>query len=196
VTAHVALLGTTPSGAMLLGAVLLAATLIAGCGAPPEREGAAGMHDDSTVVRAAAAPAPPVITLERMACFGSCPVYAVALWADGRVQWDGRAHVQTLGVQETRVAADDVAALLQRLQAPRAMDGDVVFEEGVPECGRHLPDGPRFALAVSTPDGARHSVRFDAGCLDAPRHYTTLADEVDIVAGTRAFIEGVTGETQ
>jgi hypothetical protein len=33
------------------------------------------------------AAAAPVITLERGACFGTCPVYKLSIFADGRVEY-------------------------------------------------------------------------------------------------------------
>jgi hypothetical protein len=149
--------------------------------------------EEPPAARVAPVPNAPVVLLSRAPCFGGCPVYAVALWADGRVQWDGRGQVRDSGVHESRIPADSVAALVQRLAGPAAITRDHTYEEGAPACGRYFPDGPRFELAVVTPEGARFTVRVDAGCTEAPRLFTTLADEVDRVAGTRARITGAEG---
>jgi hypothetical protein len=37
------------------------------------------------------------VTLKRTACLGACPVYSVTVRGDGRVAWNGEAHVATLG---------------------------------------------------------------------------------------------------
>ena len=38
-----------------------------------------------------------VITLERTACFGVCPVYKLTIYGDGRVLYDGIRFVRTEG---------------------------------------------------------------------------------------------------
>jgi hypothetical protein len=42
------------------------------------------------------------IRLERTACFGTCPVYSVTIFRDGRVRYEGREFVKAEGVR-TRV---------------------------------------------------------------------------------------------
>lgn len=45
----------------------------------------------------------PVATLQTTPCFGKCPIYTVAAYADGTVAYMGIANVKTLGVQMTKV---------------------------------------------------------------------------------------------
>src|SRR5436190_23593718 len=52
------------------------------------------------------------ITLERTACFGPCPVYAVRITGDGRVEYTGKQMVRVVGsatAQISRVAVRDLA---------------------------------------------------------------------------------------
>ena len=50
-----------------------------------------------------AAPAPTpdyaslVITLERTACFGTCPIYKLTVYGDGRVEYEGERFVTVTG---------------------------------------------------------------------------------------------------
>lgn len=53
----------------------------------------------------------PVMTLERTACFGTCPVYGVAVHADGTVVYLGMDHVDQLGVRVAQVEPDQVEFL-------------------------------------------------------------------------------------
>ena len=53
----------------------------------------------------------PVMTLERTACFGTCPVYGVAVFADGTVVYLGMDHVDQLGVRVAQVEPDQVEFL-------------------------------------------------------------------------------------
>lgn len=53
----------------------------------------------------------PVMTLERQACFGTCPVYMVAVFADGSVVYLGLNHVDEVGIRTANVSPDDVEFL-------------------------------------------------------------------------------------
>jgi hypothetical protein len=53
------------------------------------------------------------ITLERTACFGTCPVYKVSIDAGGAVTYDGTEFVRVTGRQTARVQRAQVAALLE-----------------------------------------------------------------------------------
>jgi hypothetical protein len=144
-----------------------------------------GVSGEST----SSAPAALAVSLARAACFGSCPVYSVELFDDGRVRFEGRAHVADSGSFLARVPSDSVRSLVRSLRASPTLSTDGAWEEGAPACGRHVPDGPRFTLVVHAGGPAR-TVRFDAGCTDAPRSLAALADAVDRVANTRRWILG------
>ena len=78
-----------------------------------------------------------LITLERTACFGECPVYTVTIDARGNVVYQGKEFVRVQGRHTARIAPARVAALLQ--QAERA--GFFTFDEQY----RYVknPDGSR-----------------------------------------------------
>lgn len=133
----------------------------------------------------------PAVTLTRDACFGTCPVYTVTLFTDGRVEFEGRAHVTAMGRQTASVSADSVQALVRTLRADARFTTDGAWVEGAPSCGRHVPDGPRFTMAVRAGGPAR-TVQFDAGCTEAPRELAALADAVDRIAGTAMWIPDTT----
>lgn len=139
----------------------------------------------------AAAASEPAVTLTRDACFGTCSVYTVDLFTDGRVAFEGRAHVTAMGPQTAIVAADSVQTLVRTLRASAHLASDGAWVEGAPECGRHVPDGPRFTLVVHA-GGPTRTVQFDAGCTDAPRELAALADAVDRIAATAQWISDST----
>jgi hypothetical protein len=131
------------------------------------------------------------VSLTRAACFGTCPVYTVTVFTDGRVVYDGEAHVSTTGRQEARVTADSVRALVRTLRAEAVLARDARYVDGEAGCGRFVTDGPRFTLVLHA-DGPRRTLEFDAGCTGAPRTVPALADAVDRVADTRRWITGGT----
>jgi len=42
-------------------------------------------------------------------CFGSCPAYKLTVYDDGRVHYDGKAYVVTMGSKDGKLTSDEVA---------------------------------------------------------------------------------------
>ena len=63
----------------------------------------------------AATPAPDysdlVITLQRTACFGTCPIYKLTVYGDGRVEYEGEQFVAVQGAQTATITPEQVKAL-------------------------------------------------------------------------------------
>jgi hypothetical protein len=57
-------------------------------------------------------PADLVITLERTACYGECPVYRVSIDASGKVTFQGTSFVRAKGLQTDTIPDSSVAALI------------------------------------------------------------------------------------
>ncbi|HEX4641375.1 MAG TPA: DUF6438 domain-containing protein, partial [Chthoniobacterales bacterium] len=56
------------------------------------------------------------ITLERTMCFGSCPVYRLAVRSSGRVEFDGKAFVREKGKRTAQISAQDFARLAKKIE--------------------------------------------------------------------------------
>jgi hypothetical protein len=55
---------------------------------------------------------PPVLaTLERTACYGSCPVYSLTIYADGKVEYEGKLFVKVVGPGSSKLDAKELEAL-------------------------------------------------------------------------------------
>ncbi|HLF02536.1 MAG TPA: DUF6438 domain-containing protein [Anaerolineales bacterium] len=57
-----------------------------------------------------------VITLERTACFGTCPIYTLTVYGDGRVEYEGEMFVAVEGQQSATISAEQVQALVTALE--------------------------------------------------------------------------------
>ena len=64
------------------------------------------------------------ISLERGSCFGPCPIYKLAIRADGRVEWRGAANVAAIGTRTSRIARAEIEALDREVEAARFFDRD------------------------------------------------------------------------
>lgn len=62
-------------------------------------------------------PAEVVVTMERTACFGTCPAYRVTITGTGYVEYEGRQYVLNRGIRQGAIspeAAIDIASALMR----------------------------------------------------------------------------------
>ena len=53
-----------------------------------------------------------IVTMERLGCYGRCPVYRLTIHGDGLVEYDGTSYVHSKGKHETRIPPDQVKQLL------------------------------------------------------------------------------------
>ncbi|HEX9951994.1 MAG TPA: DUF6438 domain-containing protein [Rubricoccaceae bacterium] len=144
----------------------------------------------------AAAPGPPpaasepVVMLERTPCYGRCPAYTVAAYADGRVVWTGAQHVGTTGPSEWRVAPAVVAGLVRQAETarhaafPAMLDGPVA-------CPSFHTDGAGAVTTVRTAE-AVHTVTHNRGCRGFAGEAALVAfeDAIDRDLGTTPRVAG------
>lgn len=153
---------------------------------------AACRSQNVATVGTASAKAEPAVRLVRGACYGRCAQYAVEVFANGIVRFDGRANVRTMGSAIDSIPRAAVGALVQQFQQAKFGEADSAYVEGSSRCGQFFTDGPQATLSVAM-GGRVMSVRYDAGCTGAPPFLRTLAQQVDSVAQTTQWVTG-TGE--
>ncbi len=129
----------------------------------------------------------PVVRLERGACFGRCPQYAVDVFENGSVRFDGRKNVDSLGAHHASVKAKAVSALQKEFASAAFASADSVYGMGSPGCGQYVTDGPQMVISAMI-GKTMHTVKLDTGCTGAPRFLKMLAARVDSVARTSVWI--------
>jgi Domain of unknown function (DUF6438) len=135
----------------------------------------------------AAAPAGPAVTLERAPCFGTCPVYTVAISRDGKVEFDGKHHVADSGQATATIPPERVDSLLIELEAAGYFGFADAYEMDSPACGMYATDSPTV-ITSATRDGETKTVRHDRGCSAAPPELSRLEQRIDEVAGTARWV--------
>jgi hypothetical protein len=148
-----------------------------GAGPPPAPYGEPG----------AAASEPWVVTLERTPCFGTCPVYQVAISRSGAVRFVGRRHVTREGEAIAEIPAVRVDSLLRALEAGGYFGFADAYVMGSPACGQYATDSPTVITTAITA-GRTKTIRHDYGCNAAPRELGRLERLIDEVAGTSRWI--------
>jgi hypothetical protein len=125
----------------------------------------------------------PAITLERTACFGSCPVYTISVTSSGDVKYEGKAHVHQMGPASGRIPKDQVAALLSEIEQAGYFTYDERYQSSEPGCGRYATDSPTVITSV-TMAGRTKRITHDYGCSGAPGALTILERKIDDALGS------------
>jgi Domain of unknown function (DUF6438) len=124
-----------------------------------------------------------LVMLDRGACHGTCPIYAVRLSANGQIRFVGTRFVKTSGIDSSHVSSAAVRALNTAFAERRFAGIPAAIEYGTTSCGAYVADLPTVELTARGSNG-EHRVRYDQGCRDHPRMLDTLADMVDSVSGS------------
>lgn len=123
------------------------------------------------------------ITLERSACYGSCPAYKVTV-SNSNIVFAGEAFVASKG--QHVVPAD--RAQVRRL-AQRFLDADFYSLDSA--YGASVTDNPTYVVSIAI-DGRKKTVLDYVGpAVGMPAVVRELEDAVDEVAGTARWIKGV-----
>lgn len=159
----------------------LGALLLAAC-SPAQNGGV-----DSADPPAAAVSSESRVTMERGPCYGTCPVYSVAIAADGTVTFDGERHVASTGTMTHRIESAAAAALLQSLAADGFYELADTYVYKAAACGMYHTDAPTVTLTLVL-DGRTKTVQHDQGCRDAPESLNRMQARIDSVAGVSRWI--------
>jgi len=146
----------------------------------PSPAGAPTPYGDPGAVTSAG---PPVVTPERTPCFGTCPVYRVAISRTGAVRYLGKQHVTRQGEVSAEIPAARVDSLLRELEAGGYFGFADAYVMDSPACGQYAADSPMVITSV-TVGGRSKTIRHDYGCFAAPKELGRLERLIDEVAGT------------
>ena len=122
-----------------------------------------------------------VITLERTACFGTCPVYKLTVYGNGTVVYEGRRFVRIEGKRTTTIGEDKVRQLLSEFERAGYFSLKDSYEE------RMATDMPS-AFTSLTIDGKTKAVRHYHGDFGAPEELTELEDRIDEVVDSDRWV--------
>jgi hypothetical protein len=130
-----------------------------------------------------------LITLARSACYGSCPVYSLAISGDGSVVYNGEAFVKVMGRASAQIPVSQVQALVDQM-----LHADY-FELSVPQnCPAGIATDASGATTSLTLGGRTHSVQDYHGNACAPAVLREIEDAIDVLVDseqwTRCDTEG------
>lgn len=163
-------------------AAVFASTCSAGACSPAQNGAVDGRHPPSAVVDADS-----YIAMQRLPCFGTCPVYSVRIVADGTVTFDGERFVEVTGVSTAAVEPSAAADLMHGLVAGGFNELAERYTHDAKVCGSYHTDAPRVILTLRM-SGREKTVEHDYGCSDAPESLRRMHAQVDSVAGVARWI--------
>jgi acetamidase/formamidase len=131
-----------------------------------------------------------VITLERGACFGTCPIYKVTVASDGMVTFEGLDFVKTKGKATGQIKPDDYQKLVNEFKRIKYFSLDDKYEPGSPGCTVGATDNPSALTSIER-NGRTKSVSHYYGCKPSEvlRALSALERKIDEIAGTEMWVK-------
>jgi len=87
-------------------------------------------------------------SIEKTACYGSCPVFEIKYYSDGRISYHGKLHTKRTGLYEAWADEDFKRSLQQLARKYNYFN----FEEEYPVSGREIADLPSTITFLSIDD--------------------------------------------
>lgn len=130
-----------------------------------------------TMVNAQETDANVAITLERTACFGTCPIYTLTIYEDGTVVYNGERFVDVTGEQTAQIPPETVDLMVEALHEAGYFDWD---EEYTSMTVTDLP----YVITSVTRDGETHRINRYGGDDSAPLALPFLENWIDLMANS------------
>lgn len=134
-----------------------------------------------------------VASLDRGPCRGFCPVYRVEVYSDGKVHFDGKQNVASVGSHDGTTPEADVQKLARAIGNSDVASADSAYVMDSRGCGSYATDLPVNVITVRV-DARLKTVRYDPGCRNAPRYLQSLMAQIDSAAHSATWISGKGGK--
>ena len=122
-----------------------------------------------------------VVTLERTACFGTCPVYTLNVYGNGTVVYEGEEYVETQGRVETAIDQEKIRQLVLGFEAVDYFLLNDSYTERTITCA------PTVITSI-TIDGETKAIEHYRGDANAPEVLTALEDKIDEIVNSDQWI--------
>ncbi|HEY93685.1 MAG TPA: hypothetical protein G4O15_01945 [Dehalococcoidia bacterium] len=123
-----------------------------------------------------------IITLERTACYGFCPIYSLTIHGNGTVIYEGQDFVETTGRVETVISKEKVKQLISEFEKT---DYDSLKDSYTE---RTITDAPSVITSI-TRNGKTKTIEHYQGDFNAPEKLTELEDKIDEIVNSKQWIK-------
>jgi len=121
-----------------------------------------------------------VVTLERTACFGFCPIYKLTIFSDGKVVYEGKRFVKVTGTKTARISPAKARQLMMEFQRIQYFNLQDRYEGGhtdAPSAITSFQMGRRFK-----------TVHHYLASPNAPQKLTDLEAKIDAAVNVQQWI--------
>jgi hypothetical protein len=113
-----------------------------------------------------------IIALERTMCYGTCPEYKLTIYADGKIEFDGKNYVKAIGHYVKTISLEKVAMILTEVESIN------FFELNGDYACMGWTDMPT-AITTVKKEGATKQIRHYHGCESANKEELTALTELE-----------------
>ena len=119
-------------------------------------------------------------TLERTACFGTCPVYKLTISGDGKIIYEGTRFVNVTGIQTSQISQDKIKDLVDEFY-------NINYFALNDKYDALITDMPTTITSI-TIDGRTKKVINYYG---APKKLNELENKIDEITDSKKWVEGI-----
>lgn len=132
----------------------------------------------------------PVITLERTACFGTCPAYKLIIFDDGKVVYEGKDFVKRKGKAESQITKAELENLVREFDRINYFSLDDEYVGDPKNCPESWTDNPSATTSLNW-KGKTKTIRHYHGCRGSSvlDQLTALENKIDEVVNTKRWIK-------
>ena len=123
-----------------------------------------------------------IITIEKEACFGSCPVYSAQIYTDGTVLYEGKDFVKVTGKKQHKISEEKVKELVKAFEQIKYFSLKDKYESD--ENGMSVTDQPTTTTTISLNGKQKKVVNYYC----APKELEELENTIDRIAGLYEYI--------
>ena len=131
-----------------------------------------------------------MITLERTACYGFCPVYKLTITADGAVVFNGRRFVKQEGATvKSVISREGLKQLMAEFDRVKFFSLEDDYMDNPRVCAENWTDSPSAFTSIRI-DGKSKTVRHYHGCRGpkVPKEITELENKIDEIVNTAQWL--------
>jgi len=123
-----------------------------------------------------------IITLERTACFGTCPIYTLTIHGDGTVVYEGKDFVKIRGIEESIISQEKIEKLILEFDRADYFSLNDNYVE-------HTITDAQSVITSITIDGKVKIIEHYHGDLSAPETLSNLEDKIDEIANSNQWVK-------
>lgn len=122
-----------------------------------------------------------IITLERTACFATCPIYKLTISGDGKVVYEGKKFVNIIRMRTTQISEDKIKELIDKFNRINYFSLKDSYMNGI--CATDYPS----AITSITINGKTKKITNYHGC-PSPKKLQQLEDKIDKIANSNKWV--------